>query len=163
MKYFLFIATTVLLSACNQQNDNTQNLQNQIDSLQANAYKPGFGEFMSSIQVHHNKLWFAGENQNWKLAYFEINEIKESLDDIKKYCTDRPETNSIGMIEQPLQNVSHAIEQKNITEFKNSYSILTSTCNSCHQATQHEFNVISIPTTPPFSNQIFKLQNNKGK
>jgi hypothetical protein len=67
------------------------------------------------------------------------------------------------MIEQPLQNVSHAIEQKNITEFKNSYSILTSTCNSCHQATQHEFNVISIPTTPPFSNQIFKLQNNKGK
>ncbi|MGH2565352.1 MAG: hypothetical protein ACRDE5_12605 [Ginsengibacter sp.] len=161
MKYFLFITTVVLLSACNQQSDNTQYLQTQIDSLQANAYKPGFGEFMSSIQVHHNKLWFAGQNQNWKLADFEINEIKESLDDIKKYCTDRPETNSIGMIEQPLQNVSNAIQQKNDTEFKNSYTILTSTCNSCHQATQHEFNVITIPTAPPFSNQNFKLQNEK--
>ena len=48
MKYFLVIGTAILLSACNQQNDNTQYLQNQIDSLQANTYKPGFGEFMSS-------------------------------------------------------------------------------------------------------------------
>ena len=161
MKYFLVIATAILLSACNQQNDSTQILQNQIDSLQTNAYKPGFGEFMSSIQVHHNKLWFAGQNENWKLADFEINEIKESLEDIKKYCTDRPETQSIGMIDQPLQNVSKAIQQKNIAEFKDSYTILTSTCNSCHQATKHEFNVITIPTAPPFSNQRFKLQNEK--
>ncbi len=161
MKYLLFISTVALLMACNRQKDNTQNLQTQIDSLQANAYKPGFGEFMSSIQVHHNKLWFAGENQNWALADFEINEIKESLDDIKKYCTDRPETNSLGMIEQPLQNVIDAIQQKNVTAFKSNFSILTATCNSCHQATQHGFNVISIPTTPPFSNQDFKMQNGK--
>lgn len=161
MKYILVLVAAVLLSACNQQTYNTRYLQNQIDSLQANAYKPGFGEFMSSIQVHHNKLWFAGQNQNWKLADFEISEIKESLGDIKKYCTDRPETNSIGMIEQPLQNVSNAIQQKNITEFKNSFTILTSTCNSCHQATQHEFNVITNPTAPPFSNQNFKFQNEK--
>lgn len=164
MKYFFAVAIAVLLSACNQQTDNTQNLQTQIDSLQSkldNSYKPGFGEFMSSIQIHHNKLWFAGQNQNWKLADFEINEIKESLDDIKKYCTDRTETNSIGMIEQPLQNVSNAVQQRNSTAFKNSYTILTATCNSCHQATQHEFNVITIPNTPPFSNQSFKLKNEK--
>ena len=164
MKYFSFIAFTALLAACNTQADNTQHLQAQIDSLQArldNSYRPGFGEFMSSIQIHHNKLWFAGQNQNWKLADFEINEIKESLDDIKKYCKDRVETNSIGMIEQPLQNVSDAIQQKNVTGFKNNYTILTATCNSCHQATQHEFNVITIPTAPPFSNQNFKLQNEK--
>jgi len=51
------------------------------------SYKPGFGEFMGGIQVHHEKLWFAGTNQNWKLAGFEIHEIKESMDDIRKYCT----------------------------------------------------------------------------
>lgn len=160
---FLFILSFGLF-ACNQQTDNTQILQTRIDSLESkldDTYKPGFGEFMSSIQVHHNKLWFAGQNQNWKLADFEINEIKESLDGIKKYCTDRPETNSIGMIEQPLQNVTNAIQQRNITEFKNSYTIFTSTCNSCHQATQHEFNIITIPTIPPFSNQSFKLKNEK--
>lgn len=159
MKYLMVLTALLFLTACSQQENNTQQLQAQIDSLQHkldNTYKPGFGEFMSSIQVHHNKLWFAGTNDNWKLADFEINEIKESLDDIKTYCTDRPETNSIGMIDQPLQNVSNAIQQKNNTEFKSSYMILTSTCNSCHQATQHEFNVITVPTTPAYSNQSFK-------
>lgn len=159
MKYLMVLTTLFFLAACSQQGNNTQQLQAQIDSLQHkldNTYKPGFGEFMSSVQVHHSKLWFAGANSNWKLADFEINEIKESLNDIKKYCTDRPETNSIGMIDQPLQNVSNAIQQKNSTEFKSSYMILTSTCNSCHQATQHEFNIITVPTTPPYSNQSFK-------
>ena len=162
MKQIFLSILSFALFACKQQKDNTQILQTRIDSLEsklADTYKPGFGEFMSSIQVHHNKLWFAGQNQNWKLADFEINEIKESLDGIKKYCSDRPETNSIGIIEEPLQNVTNAILQKNITEFRNSYAILTSTCNSCHQATQHEFNIITVPTIPPFSNQSFKVEN----
>jgi len=159
MKYLMVLTALLFLTACSQQENSTQQLQAQIDSLQHkldNTYKPGFGEFMSSIQVHHNKLWFAGTNDNWKLADFEINEIKESLADIKAYCTDRPETNSIGMIDQPLQNVSNAIQQKSSTEFKSSYMILTSTCNSCHQATQQEFNIITVPATPPYSNQEFK-------
>lgn len=112
---------------------------------------------MSNIQVHHNKLWFAGQNENWELADFEINEINENLYDIKKYCKDRPETNSIGMIEKPLQDIMNAIQKKNRSEFTNNYTTLTNSCNSCHQATQHEYNVITIPSTPPFSNQSFKL------
>ncbi|MBN8720755.1 MAG: hypothetical protein J0H85_14995 [Sediminibacterium magnilacihabitans] len=136
-------------------------MQRQIDSLKAQinkTYKPGFGEFMSGIQVHHNKLWFTGVNQNWKLADFEINEIKESLDNIKMYCTDRPETKSIGMIDSSLQSVSNAIQQKNSLQFKNSFHILTTTCNTCHQATGHAFNVITIPSAPPFSNQDFSAK-----
>ena len=161
MKCILLLTIVILLWACNSPNSNTQSLQRQIDSLTAQikkTYKPGFGEFMSGIQVHHNKLWFAGINQNWKLADFEINEIKESLDNIKMYCTDRPETKSIGMIDSSLQSVSNAIQQKNSLQFKNSFHILTTTCNTCHQATGHAFNVITIPSAPPFSNQDFSAK-----
>ena len=172
MKHAILILLAIILFACNReepaekQNSQSQidSLQSQIDSLQSqlkNSYAPGFGEFMSGIQVHHEKLWFAGINQNWKLADFEIHEIEESLDDIKKYCTDRPESKSIDMINTPLDSVSKAIVSKNETEFKSGYLLLTNTCNSCHQATNHEFNVITIPTTPPFSNQVFKLKNEK--
>src|SRR5678815_534119 len=100
----LLIISTVCLVACNQPGKTAQ-LQKQIDSLKqqlANMYKPGFGEFMSGIQVHHAKLWFAGQNQNWPLADFEINEIKEALEDIPKYCADRPEVKSLPMINVPL-------------------------------------------------------------
>ncbi|QEC69902.1 hypothetical protein FRZ67_22345 [Panacibacter ginsenosidivorans] len=157
MKRITFFSFSLILLACNTQPSN-QLLQNRIDSLQtklANTYKPGFGEFMSGIQIHHAKLWFAGQNQNWQLADFEVHEIQESLDDIKEYCTDRKETNEIGMIDAPIDSLNNAIAQKDLARFKNSYILLTNTCNQCHKATDHGFNVIKMPASPPFSNQEF--------
>ncbi|MDR3680159.1 MAG: hypothetical protein P4L41_09350 [Flavipsychrobacter sp.] len=160
MKWTILFVLLVIVISCGQQN-NTQHLQTQIDSLQnklTKTYKPGFGEFMSSIQVHHEKLWFAGQAQNWKLADFEMGEIKEALDDIKEYNTDRPEAVSLPMIDPAIDSLNSAIAQKNPQLFKSSFVLLTNTCNNCHHATKHEFNVIKIPDTPPFSNQVFKMQ-----
>ena len=164
MKYIIIALIFLAICSCSQQSNNEQALQSQIDSLQSkldNSYKPGFGDFMGNIQVHHNKLWFAGINQNWKLADFEIHEIQESLDDIKKYCADRPEIQSLPMIDPVLNNIRTAIQQKKSVAFKEGYINLTNTCNNCHKATKHEFNVITIPSTPPYSNQDFKQQNEK--
>src|SRR6185369_12185424 len=103
----------------------------QIDSLQSqidNAYKPGLGEFMSSIQVHHEKLWFAGTAQNWQLADFEIHEIMEAVDDIKTYTSDRPETKSIDMLQPAIDSLNKAIGEKNVAVFRQSFIFLTNTC-----------------------------------
>jgi hypothetical protein len=156
---FLFLFLLIIV-ACNQQRpDDRQDLQNQIDSLRnkiAHAYTPGVGEFMSSIQMHHAKLWFAGKNENWELANFEIEEIQESLDDIQQYCADSPSIKPLPMIFAPLDSVKHAISEKNSGAFKTSFSLLTNTCNSCHQAANHAFNVIRIPDMPPVTNQVFE-------
>ncbi|HCL82393.1 MAG TPA: hypothetical protein DIC22_00395, partial [Chitinophagaceae bacterium] len=120
------------------------------------AYAPGLGEFMSDIQVHHAKLWFAGKNGNWELANFEIGEIRESIDAIQKYCTDRPEIKELPMIHNPMDSLITSITDKNTDAFKRSFSRLTVTCNNCHQVTKHAFNVIKIPDTPPFTNQVFE-------
>jgi hypothetical protein len=110
---------------------------------------------MSGIQVHHAKLWYAGTAQNWKLADFEVGEIRESLDDIQHFCQDRPEVKSLPMIQVPLDSLGKAIAQGSLPQFKTAYTYLTATCNSCHQVTKHEFNVIRTPSSPPFSNQDF--------
>src|SRR5215510_5672560 len=125
MKNFILISTISLLGllACNQPSSNNQFLQNRIDSLEkiiADSYKPGFGEFMSGIQVHHNKLWFAGQNQNWKLADFEIHEIMETIEDIQKYQTERKESRLIKMLSPALDSVNLAIQQKDHELFKSS-------------------------------------------
>jgi hypothetical protein len=159
MKIYLLTFLVFFISACNQSNKEVQQMQLTIDSLQKklnDTYKPGFGEFMSGIQVHHAKLWFAGENQNWPLADFEIHEIQESLDDIKKFCSDRPETKSIGMIDLPIDSIANAIQQKDQELFKKSFILLTNTCNNCHRATEHAFNVVMIPNDLPVVNQDFK-------
>ncbi len=148
-----------LLACTRHHSENEKLLNARIDSLQKmidNAYRPGLGEFMSSIQLHHEKLWFAGKNANWKLAAFEINEIREDLTDINRYCSDRPETHFMPMIIPPLDSLTKYIQQENSSSFKQGYLILTNTCNSCHQATKHEFNVIRVPATSSFPDQDFE-------
>ncbi len=84
-KPLIIITLLIIFASCGQQ-AKTSALQAQVDSLNtqlAHTYKPGLGEFMMGIQVHHAKIWFAGKNQNWKLADFEIGEIKETLEDVK--------------------------------------------------------------------------------
>jgi hypothetical protein len=158
-KFLVLLPVLCTLLACNQQNTQASQMQSKIDSLQEQldkTYKPGLGEFMTGIQLHHAKLWFAGQDQNWPLADFEIHEIQESLDDIDLFCKDRPEVKSIGMLKPAIDSVTNAIQQKNLQWFKNSFSALTNTCNNCHKATDHGFNVVIIPTSPPVSNQDFK-------
>jgi hypothetical protein len=159
MKTLLFLSFLFILPACNSQNGDNHQLQTQVDSLQKklnDAYKPGLGEFMLGIQLHHAKLWFAGVNRNWKLADFEVHEIGETLDDIKKYCTDRPEVKSIGVIDPAINSINAAIKQKDLQSFKNAFVELTTNCNNCHKTNQHEFNIITIPTALPVVNQDFK-------
>jgi hypothetical protein len=152
---FLFLC---LAASCAAPGPDVAELQAHVDSLQRkidNSYRPGLGEFMSGIQVHHAKLWFAGTAGNWDLADFETKEIREAIDDINQYCADRPEVVSIPMIKAPLDSIDAAIHQKNVPQFKNGFVLLTNTCNNCHRSTRHAFNVIQLPLTPPFSNQVF--------
>lgn len=161
MKNVLFYLIVIAAFSCNQSITNDVALQKKIDSLQTeikNAYKPGLGEFMSQIQMHHAKLWFAGKEENWQLADFEIGEIQEALDDIPKYCADRPEVKSIGIIVPAMDSLSVAIKEKDESKFRSGFTLLTATCNDCHKATNHGFNVIKIPDVPPVTNQFFKPQ-----
>lgn len=159
MRSFFLILLTLVLFACNQQTEPTQILQNRIDSLEtklADTYKPGFGDFMSSIQTHHSKLWFAGLHENWPLAEFEVHELMDAIEDIEEFHEGRKETQLIGMILPPLDSISKAIDQKNTALFKSSYGLLTNTCNQCHKAVDMEFIVIKTPDTAPFTNQEFE-------
>ena len=162
MKDFFLMILTIGFFSCNQDSVNTEVLQSRVESLEsklADAYKPGFGEFMSAIQAHHAKLWFAGQNKNWKLADFEVHEIMENFDAIKKYRAERKESEVIGMINPAVDSVNNAIQLKNSALFKSSFMLLTNTCNNCHRDVHFEFNVVKIPDFQPFSNQDFKTKN----
>jgi len=156
-KQIVFLLPIFVFIACSD----TEKMQNQIDDLTvqlANSYKPGFGEFMSNIQVHHAKLWFAGKNKNWELAAFEVHEIEESLEAIQKYQKERNESQAIAVINPSIDSVKIAIAQQNSILFVRSYTGLTNTCNTCHQAVQFGFNVVKIPDTPPYSNQEYSTR-----
>ena len=161
MKRLLVLLLPIIVFNCNPNTNTTIVLQNKIDSLENclnNCYKPGFGEFMSGIQGHHAKLWFAGQHRNWKLADFEIHEIMEAIENIKTYETDRKETESIGMITPAIDSVVQAVQQKNLEQFNKSFGYLTHTCVNCHTDNHYEFIRIKIPEEQTFSNQEFDVK-----
>jgi len=155
----IFFLLLVFCMACNNDNK-TALLEKQIDSLKKelnNTYKPGLGEFMSSIQMHHAKLWFAGINNNWLLADFEIHEMKESIDDIEKFCSDRPESKMVREFLMPaIDSVTYAFSKNNTEKFKKGFAFLTTSCNNCHKENSFDFNVVTIPTALPVPNQDFR-------
>ncbi|NVO21321.1 MAG: hypothetical protein HXX13_16590 [Bacteroidetes bacterium] len=162
MKYLVLLFTLLAIIACDRPSDRRHELLSRIDSLEkklAQSYKPGLGEFMSSIQTHHAKLWFAGQNQNWNLADFEVHEIMEAVDNIQKYDTERKESKLLEILSPSIDTVNMAIKKKDKTAFDRSFNLLTQTCNKCHQQVNFAFNVVKIPEVSTFSNQDFNLQN----
>jgi len=160
LKSVLIILALGMITACNNHEKNMA-LQAKVDSLNkklAQTYRPGLGEFMMGIQIHHAKIWYAGKNKNWALADFEVGEIRETLVDVKQYCYDRPEVKSLPIIYPALDSLSSAIKAKDQQRFNKSFVLLTNACNNCHTVTNHQFNVIKTPETPPFTNQEFKVK-----
>src|SRR3954470_5708034 len=65
-------------------------LKKQLTELKKNAYHPELGEQMLTLQIRHARLWFAGEAQNWLLAAFELQEIKEAFDAVVEQNPEHP-------------------------------------------------------------------------
>jgi hypothetical protein len=160
MKKILLVSMLAFMFGCAENDKTVTAFENQVKELKqelANVYKPGFGTIMGNIQTHHSKLWFAGEGENWELAEFEIHEIIEELEDIEKYQKNRVENEKMFMIEPALDSISKVIKNKKLTQFEDSYKLLTESCNACHEETKYEFIKITVPKVIPCVNQEFNL------
>lgn len=148
----------MLVYSCSDSEKNLDNsLSNRIKTLQkqVDELKPGFGEIMGGIQLHHAKLWFAGVNKNWALSDFELHEIEENVEKIRQLYPDDKRTVDLTTIDSELDSLAAAIKAKRVDKFKDSFSLLTKRCNDCHQKNGYAFNKIIIPDHPPVPNQEF--------
>jgi hypothetical protein len=141
------------------------NLEARLLKLEAAAPSPGL--FMSAIQLHFAKLYFAAEARNWHLAQFERGEILENLEVVAAL---RPEEHGVSLsgIMDAFKNtqlvaLKDAIEMKDRRLFRDAYREALVMCNTCHQSTGRPFITITIPTNPPVSNQRWELPTDGGK
>jgi hypothetical protein len=125
------------------------------------SYVPGLGEIMTFNQMRHTKLWFAGQAENWPLAAYELDELREGFDDAARFHPTQkgsplPIKDLVPkMVTEPLHQLDLAIQAKDKARFDDAFDELTRACNSCHQAANFGFNVVRRPTANPFTNQVF--------
>jgi len=124
------------------------------------VYIPGLEQFMNVILIEHNKLWFAGTARNWKLAEYELGEIKEIMSDVQDIVPVFKNLPLAQMLDTVITTevvaLEKAIEAKDFRKFSVGYDKLTAACNACHQGTENGFIVIKRPTTPAFTNQDYR-------
>ena len=135
--------------------DSVARLQLQIDSLKQQA--PGLGEYMSAIQLHASKLWFAGSASNWDLASYELGELGEAIDGAEALHAWRNKVSITPVLQSLVQTQIALLEQsvhsRKIKVFQSAYDQMLETCNGCHQAAGYRFIHVIIPTAPPVTNQ----------
>jgi hypothetical protein len=130
-----------------------------VMSEPAKPYEPGLVEFMMLVQSHHAKLWLAGSARNWDLADYQVDELKELLEDIAKRIPVYKDVSVGKMIEAtamaPIGDVEAAIKARDGKAFASAFDKLTAACNSCHEAANRGFITVQRPTTSSFPNQSF--------
>ena len=117
---------------------------------------------MSRMQIHFNKLWFAGKQNNWELAGFYVHELEEALEDIieHKVEDDGVDISSLAktMTGSPLHELEENVKSRELEGFVTAYDKMMTTCNNCHQASNHGFIRVKQPDMPAIGNQVFELK-----
>lgn len=123
-------------------------------------FKPSMSDLMNMlVQPRHIKLYYAGKSQNWTLAAFEVNELKNALARIGRtipvYRKMSVDTAVTSIIADKIKAVDAAIKAKDEAQFMTAYGETTQGCNACHQGLDHPFVKIKVPAESNFPDQEF--------
>jgi hypothetical protein len=133
-------------------------LSHRLDSLR--TMMPGLGEYMTSIQLHVTKLWFAARASNWGLAAYELNELKETAETVERLNVFKDSVNVSSVLQSVRQSqmglLGLAIKNRNPRNFNSAYDETLAACNGCHRAAGYSFIHIITPTGMPVTNQQWK-------
>lgn len=111
--------------------------------------------FMTTYEHFLQKLYRAGQAQNWALAAFYHEELEETAEQLEKLGLSDDGLPISAMMRpnliEPLEAVEEAIEKKNSTAFYAALSEVVSRCNGCHAAAGKPYLRFSLPTpqSPP--------------
>jgi hypothetical protein len=129
----------------------------QADVKAAKDLAPGLGEYMTTIQLHAGKLWFAAKAANWELAEYELDELKETMEAAKGLNAEKNGVKISNVLDSVLQSqlaeLDESLKSKSQTEFQKSYDETLSACNGCHTEAGYKFIHIVRPSAPPVTNQ----------
>jgi hypothetical protein len=124
-------------------------------------FKPAMDDLMTMlVQPRHIKLYYAGQEKNWKLAAFQSNELRAALARIGRtiptYRNIGVDTAVASIFSERLKAVDAAIKAADSAQFDASYRELTAACNECHTGMEHPFLVMKVPDSLNYPDQEFR-------
>lgn len=145
---WLFVLT-ILLFGCDSSSEPSGkdgwlkgNPQAKFETL--SKHLRGMDMAMVEIGYRYVELFWAGQDQNWEYAAYQVEKIRTSLENgLERRPKRAKSAETFLTIVLPL--VKESVEKRDPVLFQERFVSLTSTCNACHEMEQMKF----IPVAPP--------------
>jgi hypothetical protein len=82
----------------------------EVELVKLKETASGLGEYMTTIQLHAGKLWFAAKVLNWELAEYELDELKETMEAAKALNAEKNEVKISNVLDSVLHSSCRAGE-----------------------------------------------------
>jgi hypothetical protein len=104
----------------------------------------GFSRTMMEVHYRYEELYWAGQDQNWEYANYQLEHIIEAME---KGYERRPEReiNSREFLGIPTDIMQQGIDAKDTEQFNKAFIIYNAACKSCHIQEEVSFIQTIIP------------------
>ena len=138
------------------------NAPEMADSGKDGWLKGGAGEQMETVARHlrgndiamwevgyrFGELYWAGAEENWPLAAYQLTKIRLAMD-LANQRRPKRAASYAAFFDEGLPEINEAVAAKDKAAFDTGFDVLTAACNSCHVAENLEFFVVRKPDYRP--------------
>lgn len=104
----------------------------------------GFARAMVEVQYRYMEMYWAGEDENWDYAAYQLEEMEEALEDGLERRPARAQS-AQHFMNVVIPDMEKAIESRNKENFDQAFELFTLQCNSCHAMEQVPFITVRPP------------------
>jgi len=151
MKQTIILILTHGLFACNHQTEKETVQGDWIKGTEAEQIKTvekqfrGFDNAMVETGYRYQELYWAGQDQNWEYADYQLEKIKIAIENGLERRPKRAKS-AEHFLTYVLPEMKKSLEKKDTVIFNKNFQIMTISCNSCHAMEKVPFFSVQIPT-----------------
>lgn len=151
MKQLLFLLISLSLFSCKESDSKGAqgkwlkgSTEDQIKSIE-NQFR-GFDKTMIEIGYRYEKLYWAGQDENWEFASYQLDKMNTAIEDGLERRPKRAKSADFFLTEV-LPIVDQAIKEKDTVTFNKSFKNMVINCNSCHLKEEVPFVHVKMPVS----------------
>lgn len=105
----------------------------------------GFDNAMVETGYRYQELYWAGQDENWEYADYQLEKIKIAIENGLQRRPKRAKS-AEHFLNNVLPEMQKSVESKDTVIFNKGFQTLTINCNSCHAMEKVPFFTVKIPT-----------------
>lgn len=148
-RYLILLVAVAVLFACNHKSDTSQGEwitgteQEKIKTIEKQFR--GFDNAMVETGYRYQELYWAGQDENWEYADYQLEKIKIAIENGLERRPNRAKS-AEHFLNYVLPEMKKSIQSKDTVIFNKGFQTLIINCNNCHVLEKVSFFNVQIPT-----------------